>query len=1217
VTVNQAALLKDLRRQVTVLEDDLRDRTESEPEYRDALRAEYDRARQAQRTATTYGPWRDDRVTQAAVAWVLATVFVRFCEDNGMIADPWIAGPGELLVVADERHQAFFRQHPEKNDRDWLIAAFDHLADTNDTVAGLFDRDHNPLWELKPSYEAASELLKFWRRVGPDGAIVHDFTDPELETRFLGDLYQNLSTHAQKTYALLQTPEFVEEFILDLTLEPAVQEFGLEPAWKYRSKGWPGDAGEPVRGLRTIDPACGSGHFLLGIFKRLLAAWNKEAPKLDKWDRIRRTLESIHGCDKNPFAAEIARFRLMVAALKAAEETRLDRAPVFPINVAVGDSLLHGRGIENRTAKLFGEETAFRYRSEDVDEYANRCDLLGIHSYHVVVGNPPYIAVKDKGENKSYREYESVGGAYALSVPFAERIFELAIRTGASDRAAGFTGQITANSFMKREFGKKLIDWFHRKVDLTYVVDTSGAFIPGHGTPTVILIGRNRYAFKSSTVRVVQSVRGEPSQPENPANGQVWQAIADQVSRPGSDSQWVTVVDLDRSKLAFHPWTLAGGGAAELLSVIEGQVARLGDHVTEIGRTTHTGLDDAFYLPLSAASRLNLSELSVPIVRGDDVREFVVRSTDVTIFPYDGKGEARPVALSESKLLWINRTALRERVDFGKSPQDRGLRWFDHSMFFPRRFAIPSSITYGEVATHNHFAFDRGGRVFTQTAPAIKLPEGASEDEHLRLFGLLNSSTACFWLKQVSHDKGIRGEGGGFTSSEWERFYQFNATKLEKFPIPGERPSELAKILDASAARLASFAPETLANTELPNPNRLSSAQRSYEQVRTTMIAAQEELDWQVYGLYGLLDEAARSNVLMPDVHELPPVELGQRAFEIVLARRINDGEADDEWFRRHGSKPVTQIPEHWPEEYRRVVQARIDLIEKRSKDIGLLERPEYKRRWADESWEKKERAALRTWILERCEREAIWFAMRDGFRQPRTLTIAQLADRFSSDEGMQSVAALYAADHMGKSDVPLETVLAEIIGDQHVPYLAALRYTDTGLRKRAEWEQVWEQQREEDRTGKRLDIAVPPKYNDKDFRVKSYWSQRGKLDVPKERFISYPGASPETDGTLLLGWAGWDHKDQAQALVNIVNDRTEQAGWETEKIRPLLAGLLEVMPWVHQWHGEYDDDWEGIPAEEFQTFLNQQRAKHQLSEQDLRGWRSEEPKRGRRKKAN
>src|SRR5262249_43374387 len=114
-------------------------------------------------------------------------------------------------------------------DRDWLIVGFDHLASTNPAAAGLFDRRHNPLWELTPSFEAASDLLAFWRRRGADGEILYDFTDESWDTRFLGDLYQDLSEAARKTYALLQTPEFVEEFILDLTLEPAVEEFGLAP----------------------------------------------------------------------------------------------------------------------------------------------------------------------------------------------------------------------------------------------------------------------------------------------------------------------------------------------------------------------------------------------------------------------------------------------------------------------------------------------------------------------------------------------------------------------------------------------------------------------------------------------------------------------------------------------------------------------------------------------------------------------------------------------------------------------------------------------------------------------------------------------------------------------------------------------------------------------------------------------------------------------------
>ncbi|WP_424862368.1 BREX-2 system adenine-specific DNA-methyltransferase PglX [Streptomyces sp. MMS24-I29] len=1222
--MDKAALLKDLRKQVTALEDDLRARTESVDEYRTELEREYAAAREASRTAATYGAWRDERVTQAAAAWVLATVFVRFCEDNGLVDDPFIAGPGERLADAEDRQAAFFREKPELNDRDWLVAGFDHLSGTHKAVAGLFDRGHNALWELSPSYEAATRLLGFWRERGADGEIVHDFTDGELDTRFLGDLYQDLSEHARKTYALLQTPDFVEEFILDLTLEPAVEEFGLDPVWKHKPAGWPGE--EPVvRGLRCIDPACGSGHFLLGTFERLLKKWREAEPGTEDWELVRRSLESVHGCDKNPFAVAIARFRMLVAVLKACGERRLAAAPEFPINVAVGDSLLHGRGAETVTETLFSgvgdEDRTFAFRTEDVWEFADRVDLLGRGSYHVVVGNPPYITVKDKQENENYRKaYDACAGLFSLSVPFAQRIFELAVRAGDNRRDGGFTGQITANSFMKREFGKRLIEGFFSSVELNCVIDTSGAYIPGHGTPTVILTGRNRRGSSTGQLRAVLGVRGEPSQPKDPEQAPVWKAIVDQISKPGSESEWVSVEDAERSKYSTHPWSLTGGGAGELFGHLNVQGAvRLSNVVERVGFYGMTHADDVMTLPSRFFERLHAeSAYHLPLTIGEEVRDWAASAADSVFHPYDANRLL--VSLDEmpqhSRWLWPFRTELGKRATFSKrSYFSEGRPWYEWHQL-PRDEATSAwSIPFAFVSTHNHFVLDKGGKAFKQSAPLIKLSMGAAEEQHLELLGVLNSSTACFWLKQVSHDKGSQSGTGGFMHDEWERFYEFTGTKLQEFPLPPELPLELGRTLDALAEELATHEPSAVVASDTPTRARLDEARAAHTRTGARMVALQEELDWTVYGAYNLLtpDEVARTT--LTDVADVPEVRLGERAFEIVLARKVKVGEAETVWFARHGATMITEVPDRWSDEYQALIQARIDVINSR-KDLGLIERAECKRRWASEPWEQKEKEALRAWLLDRCESEGLWFGLRDGMRQPRTLTVSQLADAIRSDAGVIAVAELYAADHLDKRDATLATVLADVIASEHVPYLAALRYKDTGLRKRAQWERVWDEQRKEDKTGERLDIPVPPKYSGTDFLKHSYWTQRGKLDVPKERFISYPGASPDSDPTILLGWAGWDHKDQVQALVNVVNDRAEQAGWDTPRLAPLLAGVQELMPWVHQWHGEYDDEWGGTPAEEYQAYLDEQRAKHGLSAADLTAWRPEKKVRGRARKA-
>jgi hypothetical protein len=72
------------------------------------------------------------------------------------------------------------------------------------------------------------------------------------------------------------------------------------------------------------------------------------------------------------------------------------------------------------------------------------------------------------------------------------------------------------------------------------VIDTSGAYIPGHGTPTVILFGRHR-APVGDAVRTVMGIKGEPSTPDDPAQGLVWSAIVGQIDRAGSESEFVSV----------------------------------------------------------------------------------------------------------------------------------------------------------------------------------------------------------------------------------------------------------------------------------------------------------------------------------------------------------------------------------------------------------------------------------------------------------------------------------------------------------------------------------------------------------------------------------------------------------------------------------------------------------------------------------------------------
>ena len=142
---------------------------------------------------------------------------------------------------------------------------------------------------------------------------------------------------------------------------------------------------------------------------------------------------------------------------------------------------------------------------------------------------------------------------------------------------------------MKREFGTKLIEDFLAHQDLRLVADTSGAYIPGHGTPTVIIVGRNQRPV-GSTVRAVLGVRGEPGRPDDPAKGIVWTSIVDHVDDPGWDDGWITIADLDRTLARYPSVESERRWRSELLRAIEQRAARhLSAMVTRIGVFGHDG----------------------------------------------------------------------------------------------------------------------------------------------------------------------------------------------------------------------------------------------------------------------------------------------------------------------------------------------------------------------------------------------------------------------------------------------------------------------------------------------------------------------------------------------------------------------------------------------------------------------------------------------------
>jgi hypothetical protein len=1191
--INRQALLADLQKFLQRIESDLLERSESTevPEVPAALHVEYEKAAKAERTAQNYEDWRTDTITQAAAAWVLSCVFVRFLEDNSLIDPPKIAGPGDRLTRARDEHELYFRSHPQHTDREYLRSIFDELAKLPGTK-DIFG-EHNAINDLPNwlSGDAAGELLNFFQKIDAStGDLVHDFTDPNWDTRFLGDLYQDLSEAARKKFALLQTPDFVEEFILDRTLDPAIEEFGLVPQPSAS------DPQSPVW-FKMIDPACGSGHFLLGAFPRLLDRWQRKEPGTNIRELTQRALNSIHGVDINPFAVAIAKFRLLLAAMKACGVQLLSASPAFTFNIACGDSLYHGR---QKQLMLDGVETdeSHYFASEDTVELKR---ILNEGVFHAVVANPPYITAKDTAANSTYRKlYKYCHGQFQLVVPFLERIFSLS-----HSSCFGYVGVIVGNAFARADFGKKIVENGFPKWNVTHVIDTSGVYIPGHGnpdgTPTLILFGRS-HPPRSENLRTLISIRTEKTRPEILSQGKAWIEVQQGVDGL-FEGHFIKSLDVERSKFHRQPWPITGDDEADLIETLQSRSqTSLSDSILEIGRSTHTGEDDAFCLTRADALRASLSKASVMLVEGKDVRNFVVTSNQWSLVPYDAStGEARELlAGSEFRHYWVIRQVLKNRLDYGQTPEERGLRWYEQSMFFPRRYRESSYLCFAFTATHNHFALVDQRAVFKQTAPIVVLKEDTAPEFRKALHALLNCSITCFWMRQHGFPR------GGFSEGKWQERFNFNNTCVESLPLPFDSISEstdfrsLANRLFLTARRLQSI-------TEFFSVG-FSQSHTKQEWVLAIQECAsiQEEIDWECYKQFGLLSDSLTYS------GSLPPLELGQRAFEIVLARKMAAGELQSTWFERHGSTPITDLPSNWADDYKKLVERRIELIENDPK-VRLIEQPEYKRRWNTEPWESQLERAQSEWLLLRLETLFDFDGrMTDGTsasNRPVPLgeiamySVAQLADASRRDPQFMEVGEFFRDDPA----FDVQALVEELVLAESVPHLPILRYKDSGLRKRDEWEKTWHLQRREDAGESVGTIPVPPKYTSADFISTGgarYWSLRGKLDVPKERWISFPHCEGP-DGTLVICWAGYDHLQQAQAIsAYYVRVQTEFGGSDDPRLIPLLASLIELLPWLKQWHNEPNANFDGLRmGDYFEGFVNEEARNLGKTLAEIKAW--------------
>jgi hypothetical protein len=786
--------------------------------------------------------------------------------------------------------------------------------------------------------------------------------------------------------------------------------------------------------------------------------------------------------------------------------------------------------------------------------------------FHVVVGNPPFDSEKDAGKRDYHRgrvgrgrRYVSASGKYSLASLFAERAFQISVENAR-------IGLVMAAAFMKRGSGRALIEKVLSKKDLTAVIDMSGIGLHGAGITAVILLFARARAPQAPTVDVVMSKKGELlGDDTEPGESRTWSQILANQRNYGYESEYISVARFPRQTLSVHPWSLGGGGASALKEFIESRAALCLHHLATAGVGGMSNAKDVFVVSEQEIRRAGLqAEWFRPLVAGDQVRAWAISPQSSTFFPYDEDLKLMAPVGAVKRWLWPYRTSLWSRAVFGGGDyRGAGRTWYEWHQVTTSRYTDPLSLVFGEVATHNNFAFDRGGRVFEQTAPVVKRAPGpTSEEEQWTILAQVNSSIGDFWTKQVFHAHGDKKGDVRVMGEAWELHFQRDTTKLLKFPLAVRRDPRLEgfsrKIDRLASERTADSLAAILDGGASAGPDPLRAAldarrRRDLERL-LAMVGLQEELDWLCYRLYGV---DPTGPVRTPEA--TPPLTPGLRPFEVTLAiddleRReaIERGEEPDElptaWFTRHGWDPYTTL-DALPAADRAIVEARLERTQA-SRELALLEQPTYKRRWYRPKHYEEEREAMDLWLADRVE---AWAKTQDT---PFTTTHAAASLR--TDPAVQAVGELLSNRH----DFDLDELIAACIHRDAVPNNKHHVYKPEGLLKRAAWEETWRQQHREDK-GEKIVPPVPPKYDRADYLKAEYWALRGKLDVPKERFIAFTEVPPGViaEGPL-YGWAGWTPRMRARQLLAL-DEQLAEAGVPVPDRYGLLYGAEFLLPYV------------------------------------------------------
>jgi len=690
-------------------------------------------------------------------------VFLRICEDRG------IEEYGALMTLQNgnnvyQRLLQLFRKADEKYNSGLFHFKEEKGRENFDGLTPLLHIDDKPL-------KAIFKILYYPDSPYEFSVLSADILGQVYE-KFLGKVIRITPAHqakieekpeVRKAGGVFYTPVYIVDYIVKSTVGKLLE--GKKP----------GPRGG-VSHLKILDPACGSGSFLIGAYQYLLD-WHRDeyVKNPEKWargktpriyqsqkgewrltteERKRILLNNIYGVDIDDQAVAVTRLSLLLKVLEGEDEQSIGKQlkmfqervlPDLSKNIKCGNSLIGPDYYSGGQLSMFDEEAVYRVNAFDWKTEFK--DIMAAGGFDAVIGNPPYVRQEGLSDFKPYfqKHFSVYNGVADLYVYFIEKGFSLL-------KENGLFSYIVANKWLRANYGKPLRRWL-KEQHIHEIVDFGA-------------------------LRVFQQATTYPC------------IITLQKNAPGSDFRVTPMKSLDFSDLQAHVlenhyevrrdaldesgWSLVGKAAQALLEKLRSKGVALGEYVDgKIYYGIKTGLNEAFVIDEATRKRLisedpKSAEVIRPFLAGRDIKRYQPPAANkYLIFTRRGieidKYPAIINCLSNFKQRLLPRPKDWKNGKWqGRKPG--AYQWYEiqDTIDYYAEFEKPKIIVPAIVKSAS-YAFDTDG--FYSNDKTCIIP---TEDKYL--LGLMGSKVVDFYMHSISSTK----QGG---------YFEYKPMYIAKLPI--------------------------------------------------------------------------------------------------------------------------------------------------------------------------------------------------------------------------------------------------------------------------------------------------------------------------------------------------------------------------------------------------------------------------------------------------